>query len=174
MEGVIRLHNPGNSIALTLLHEGDRTTVTAKLVEHDVLVMQDFDPQVVSDVFATGARPGSPGGHADAGGLPKLFMTPAPGMHSNMQIMTDVSASSSDGTGNLSKFESQFSDGKKQLTMVRKGKQHILTVKDMDGKSLFEGPIDTDEMQKGIPADLLPAFRQMQKMENLTDDIAQP
>jgi hypothetical protein len=172
LEGLIRIHNAGDSVTLSLLHEGDHTTATAKLVEHVLLVAQEADPSKTTEsvlkMFPID------GGATDLPAKMKIY-TDQPNANPNVrvQVFTGGSATSSNSNG-VTHFQSQYSDGKYQLTMNRQGDRHILTIKDSDGKELFAGPVDTAAEQNVIPADLLPKFREMQKMEHLTDDVAKP
>jgi hypothetical protein len=178
LEGLIRMHAPGDSVALTVLHEGDHVTATAKLAEHEVLVSQDVDPQVIAaKVLGDVSSFGAPGSQMkikvfrddgkDAVALP-------PGGDGKISVMTSGSVTTKDDDGKISTFQSQFSDGKHQLIIIKKGDGHILTIKDADGKQLFEGPVDTTEQQAGIPGELLPKFKEMQNLENMTNDAAKP
>jgi len=154
LEKLVRLHNPGDSITLSLLREGNSTTATAKLVEHDVLVMQDVDPQALAGAVMSlpggqarvtyahgdgnadgGANGGGNGG--GNGGPNNVVVMPGNGngeMH--VTTMSGGSKTTRDGNGETT-FESTFSDGTHQLTMVRKETEHVLTIKDNDGKQLF-------------------------------------
>jgi membrane-associated protease RseP (regulator of RpoE activity) len=164
LESLIRMHNPGDSVTLTILHEGDRSTVTAKLVEHDVLVMQDGGPQVI------GAFPlGPPGGNTGP-----MVVTPDDQAHTH--IMTFGRGDGGGGPNGVgsSSFQSQFNDGTHELTISGHDGHKTLVIKDSAGKELFNGPIDTPEQQDAIPQDLLPKFQQMQKMSNMTDKLPAP
>jgi len=162
LESLIRMHNPRDSIALTILHEGARSTVTAKLVEHDVLAVQGDGPQAVSisppTVRTFAAAP------ANA----------APSIQTDKKIITfDDSGGGPNGHGSSS-FQSQFSDGTDQLTISGHDGHKTLVIKDAGGKELFNGPIDTPDQQTAIPKDLLPKFQQMQKMSSMTEKLPAP
>ena len=165
----------------TLLHEGDHTNVTAKLVEHEVLAMQDVDPQMVTPlrIFSSEIAPEQFSVKVPDGKTIELVPGPIvlpPGLDGQVRVMTSTSKSVTSDNGNpaTSSFESQYSDGKHQLIMVRKGADHVLTIKDGDGKQLFEGPVDTADQQKNIPADLQPTFHEMQKMQHMSEDGVKP
>lgn len=67
---------------------------------------------------------------------------------------------------NISQVISQ-SDGEHRLTIkVENGHKH-LTVKDNDGKVLFDGPVNTDEERQAIPNDLLKKFKKLDSSTKL-------
>jgi hypothetical protein len=174
LEALVRMHKAGDGVKLTILHEGDRSTVTAKLVEHDVLVMPEARsvPMLEYGGAPVPLRlPGAPDVPMpeNIGKDVKVLVSPA--TPEQVQLMTSNSSTSSDGQPS---FESQYSDGKHQLTITRQGNEHILTITDASGKQVFQGPVDTLKQQEAIPKDILPKFREMQKMQNMTDDIAKP
>jgi membrane-associated protease RseP (regulator of RpoE activity) len=159
LEALVRMHKAGDSITLTILHEGDRSTVTAKLVEHDVLAMQDDGPLIIST---------SPIGFAPAPA------NATPDVQAHTQIMTFGHGDSDPNGHGSSSFQSQFSDGTHQLTISGHDGHKTLVIKDSSGKELFNGPIDTPQQQDAIPQDLMPKFQQMQKMSNMTDKMPTP
>lgn len=177
LEALVRMHNSGDSVQLTILHEGDRSTVTAKLAEHDVLAMPETHQVPMLEYGDPGTPPPLlPGGPADPmaqNSNKKLNIWVTRTAPETVQVTTGSSSSTTGSDGQPS-FESQYSDGKHQLTITRQGNEHILTIKDAGGKQVFQGAVDTLQQQEAIPKDVLPKFREMQKMQNMTDDIARP
>jgi hypothetical protein len=175
LQSLVQMHNPGDSVALSVMHEGDRRTVPLTLVEHEVARVSEFggswsgntfEPDSVMPRFLTN---GGPGG-----------IHPRPG--SNI----------------VSHFESRMDDGKYALTLVRQGdsrvltindasatgslpitstyqgNSRVLTINDASGKQIFQGPVDTAEQQAKIPADLQGRFHEMLKMQDMTEKPAKP
>jgi hypothetical protein len=82
-------------------------------------------------------------------------------------------------------FEStvSFTDGDQAITIHTKDGHRTLSVKDKDGKSIFDGPIDTPEERAKLPADVDGKLKAMRggmmfgggpRAEGETPDIDRP
>lgn len=137
---LIRMHTPGDEIALTVVREGQPVTLRAKLAEKEMAVMDDAEggvgwlgtvPGDAPDVFAI-----SPQGMAS-------FELPRFEVDTLMQL---------DNLGDNASIT--INDGQTTLKITRKDGVKMLEATDKDGNELFNGPIDTDEQREALPDDV--------------------
>lgn len=180
LESLVRMHNPSDSITLTILHEGQQTTVTAKLIEHEVLAMQDggpesigFPPGVLRTDDGVNTTIQFPPGQLQTRGM--MALPDGSGARVLMRANANgdgaphVEMMTKGGNALVPGFESVYSDGANELTVVHRDNQKVLMIKDASGKQVFEGPIDNAEQQEKIPKELQPSFKAMQKMAEMAD-----
>ncbi|HEY7086856.1 MAG TPA: PDZ domain-containing protein [Tepidisphaeraceae bacterium] len=131
---IIRMHNPGDEVKVTVVRQGQDTTLTAKLIEHEV-----------ASLDAGGSPWGVPGG--DPWG--ESFVAPEGTMvfKGPLNLDTDQMLKSL----RSDPMTLSMNDDEHTLTLtVREGHKHLTAV-DRDGNVVFNGPIDTDEQRKAIP-----------------------
>jgi hypothetical protein len=133
LSGLVRSYNPGDTVKLAIIRQGQRQTVEAKLVEREV-AMVDEDVLIGSSfslpdgTFSVAGMPGE----LDVDRILKLMNT------HQMRI----------ATGPIQKLNNQT------LTLtVRDGKMHLV-VTDQNGNKTYDGPIDTPEQRQGLPQDI--------------------
>lgn len=184
LEVLVRAQRPGDSVTLTLIHEGKPTTVTAKLIEKEVPILDFSSPagvlpnRILITPPTTSATRGdvprlvTPDGRTIITGGGAVYFSPhapattapaAPAAPPHLdQHATSSSMSSSTGADghSVSTHTLQNSAGTFTLTMTD-GDQHFLA-KDPSGKVLFDGPVNTDAERQKVPAEILP---QLQAME---------
>ena len=168
LEALVRLHSPGDTVTLTILHDGEHRTATAKLVEHEVLVMPEGGIRII-DIQPGAAR--------------SVTTTQSTGTTMHVEVHQDGSTQTNltpggparvEVTANVSSFQSAFNDGTHELTVTIRDNKKFLTIKDAAGKQLFAGPIDTQEEQDNIPADIKAKFQEMQRMLHITEGLRKP
>jgi len=164
----------GDKISLTVLREAKPVTVEVTLTEKE---QQATEGGVVTVNGPLPGRPADPliiddggAGHGvGAAGVPlPPGLVAAPGMHIviNGQAMA-VPA----GPGAHSVQSAAQSDGVHSITLTVKTdngvRSETLVAKDgKTGAELFNGPIDTDDQRKTIPAEILPKVEAMEKKMN--------
>jgi hypothetical protein len=135
---LVKMHHAGDEVKLTFLREGKEQSTSAKLIEHEVPKTLDLDVKVPWLTPADGQRlianPESPSAHPGS---------PAEG---NRRVITWI-------------------DGRHQATITTADDQTTLCVKDVhSGQTLFDGPIDTDQEKKNLPAEVRGVFESVDKM----------
>lgn len=154
---LVRSHKPGDEIKLSVIRDGKPQTLSAKLIEHDVeplpgeededgnalqLHLERAFPEPRLRQIAPGDRPGN---------LP----LPGPGWH----MLPGTPPMLVPGPSSITRLESDHSY---TLTIDAKGHK-TFTVKNGDGKSIFDGPVDTEEQQDKLPADLRENLHRLQQ-----------
>jgi len=145
---LVRLHKPGDKVAVTLLREGKEEKVAAELGETEMVVAE-------SPEFMPG-QPFRPGRDA----LWPWRMRPE---HLTDEIF--VPDPLSGGAGAFAGYASSFSDNEHDLALTVRNGAKYLVAKDKAGKVVFEGPVQTDEQRKGVPPEIL---KKLAKMEETT------
>lgn len=59
------------------------------------------------------------------------------------------------------------SDGTHSLTLKIENNDRHLTVKDRDGKVLFDGPVNNDKQREAVPNEILPKLNKLEKMSRI-------
>jgi hypothetical protein len=152
-------------VTLTVLRQGERTTVKAKLAEMDVAV-NNAGYGAMNTLMLN--RAGAPMAVTQLGEA----INPVAGINDAWAVQ--VAAAPRPGkmfVQNVGgKQRTQWSDAEHELTLDRdNGKtMRLKAVELKTGKVLFEGAVDTDEQRKGVPAELL------KKVEIAEATAAQP
>jgi hypothetical protein len=133
---LVRLHKPGDKVAVTLLREGKEEEVPAELGETEMVVAES--PEFL---------PGQPFRQ----GRDTLWrMRPE---HLTDEIFVpDV----------LSGYGATFSDNEHNLTLTLRNGAKYLEAKDKAGKVVFQGPVQTDEQKKSVPPEILKKLARME------------
>lgn len=140
---LVRSHKKGDKIKLTIFRKGESKTLDATLTEKMIAI--NPDPQTIH-IRAIQLQPGQ------AGNIPNLRNLPN-GKPGQFQIAPMLRMKWRDGTHELSISQK---DGKKHLV-----------AKDMEGTVLFEGPIDSEDDRKAVPADIKPKLEKLEKSTRL-------
>jgi serine protease Do len=135
---LVRLYKPGDTATLTVIRQGDRQNIKAKLVEHDVPVTMD------GNVWE--------GGFLAPGNVVKF--------NNNNGVFQGMGVGF--GENDQSNANMVFQDPKHRLEVTVKDHKKHLLAKDVDGKVVFDGPIDTDEQRKAVPADVAEKLVQLE------------
>jgi membrane-associated protease RseP (regulator of RpoE activity) len=154
LRDLIRMHDAGQTVTVTLLREGQEMKIAPKLVEHEVVA--------VTAEEAAGAGPALLSLYRAAGGdVPngaKVFV-------SNPSVVVGTRPGGAGGNALQFSINTIYSgNGHAYVTSTRDGKKQLL-VTDETGKTLFNGPVESVDDQGKIPADLQEGFKAMQKME---------
>jgi hypothetical protein len=158
MNALVRAKKAGDEVTLSLLRQGERTTVKAKLAEMNVAVNGDVGTAIMlagnglvlnRPVPMAGNFPNPAAAdemNAAMNGVWTARVAGAPPMPAKMFVQ------------NINgKQTTQWSDADHDLTLEREnGKtMRLKAVERGTGKVLFEGAVDTDEQRKAIPPELL-------------------
>ncbi len=152
--GLIRMHKPGETVTLTLLREGARKKITAKLEERMSYALDEDDGNFFfarQGIF----DPNNPQGPVSA------FAQPVPGAPGPVQRIT---VGALGAAPLVPGFVATFGDDKQELMISFHDGHQILTAKDPSGKQIFQGPIDTPEQRKLIPQGVRKEFDEMEKI----------
>ena len=140
---LVRMRKPGEEVTLTVIHAGEAKPVKVKLVEHEVMALDDkspwgappmpFDAPVGADIlkfrnFDQDFQLKLPPGASIGGGGGGNFRA---------QVNATGSATMSDDTGTIT------------VTQTPAGR-HLVAI-DKSGKQLFNGPINTPEEVQKLP-----------------------
>jgi hypothetical protein len=152
--GLVRMYKPGETVTLTVLREGERKKITAKLEERESYAV-DEGP----DFLYTRATPLDPRSQPNT---VAVFAKPVEGFGGPVQQITAGALADAPLVPGL---VATFGDDRQQLLIsIRDGHQY-LTAKDPSGKQIFEGPIDTPEQRKAVPASVLKQLEEMEKIK---------
>jgi hypothetical protein len=124
---VIRMHKGGDEVKVTLVRQGQQQTVTAKLEEKEMVIPESNEPNFVigDNAFQGLTVPAPPG-------LPDVFTRWDKDDDADMIIK----------------------DNDRTLKIKVKNNEKHLVATDNNGQVLFDGPIQTDEQKKAVPADI--------------------
>ncbi len=150
LAGLLRMRKPGDTVVLTIFHKGDQQTLNVKLDEHDVPVIDDQSQLDFSGVISSGRL---------MEGMNWIPNGPAALMRS-IRILGGNS-DSVDG-------DAAYEDLGVKLRMTYNDGHKSLTATDKAGKTLFEGPIDTQQEREKLPKEVR---QKMEKMEKLRADV---
>lgn len=134
---LVRMHKPGDSIKLTVIRGGKTVVLDAKLAEHALEPLADAGAEI--DRFWYD--------------IPEPFVRPllpnAPPVPHDIHVRGPWSAT--------------WIDGDRAYTVARDWNGHrVMIVKDLHGKDIFRGPIDTAAQREKLPAD---ARQKLEKMQ---------
>jgi hypothetical protein len=139
---VVRLAKPGDEASLKVFRKGESKTVTAKLIERDVPVM-DTDNSSIA-LFRTLADPD--------------FTYSADKTNASIKRALDLINRNRDGESELA-----YSDSELKLTVHQSGGDRHLLAKDAKtGKTLYDGPINKPEEREKLPANVLEKLKTME------------
>ncbi len=132
---LVRIHQPGDSIKLTVIREGKPLPIDVKLIEKEVPPLEELRL-----------------GNADPADPPVLGENDwpdAPSFPVRRIGQSALALPQSDGALHV-----VWSDGSADLTISGQGAHRFLVFRDKAGQILFRGPIDTAEQRDAIPKDL--------------------
>ena len=179
---LVRSHKEGDEIKLTVMRGGKETTVKVKLAVHEV-------PKMANGFFF---RPGVPGGGDWPGfgnpealaGLERLHDLPGMGAEDARDVLRMIGRERGNflaGPGvhilgrrdkgstvvDLPNSNISYSDDDGSIEIKSDDGKRNLTVKNSKGDVAFNGPINTEEERKKLPADIK---KRLEKLE--TDTIS--
>jgi hypothetical protein len=174
--GLIRMHKPGETVTLTILHQGERKKLSTKLEERESYVMDEDDDHNATYNSRSAFGPHKPDGPVSA--VPSQssgFMASGfggsgfggsgfggSGFGGPVQRITTHAL----GAAPLSSgFIATFGDDKQELSIALNDGHQILTAKDSNGKQIFQGPIDTPEQRKLVPQDVRAKLEEMERFK---------
>lgn len=175
---LVRTFKAGEEVKLTLVRDGKPTTLTAKLAEKDLPPLPQVLDLQQNELRLRGflpARPGQPPAPTRARpappARPPAVNAPDPRQQEEAEVIRrmrerrqQVARQEDSGGEGESRQEVEIrrSDRQHTLTLsVRDGRRH-LTAQDASGKTLYDGPIDTEEQLKALPSDVRLKLDQMQ------------
>jgi hypothetical protein len=158
---LVRMHKEGERVKLTFAREGKEQTASVQLVGHDVPKVESPGNSMNPGMWWTPVPYG-----ANRNGQPEVpmrFGTPVPGG-------PDVRGQ---------RFEPQrtvtWIDGNHQITLATLEGHRFLRITDKEGdKTLFSGPIDTDQQWKALPTDVQDALKSLKITRPKGGDGAEP
>jgi hypothetical protein len=168
---LVRTHRAGEEIALTYVRGGKTVTVRVKLVERTL-------PRMFRLRFP---GPGLGRGenrlfHLQTDGGPGEPMLPsmeeAPGLHAVRVFRRDRAGGVGGTAVKPADSRMLLTDDKGSLDVAIKSGSRTLVAKDPQGKTLFDGPVDTPEQRKAMPPGVRERFEQMETMDTVTFDAA--
>jgi len=132
---LVRLRQPGDSVKLTAIRDGQRLPIDVKLVEREVPPLEELRL-----------------GNAEPAGPPVLGENDWPGLP-NFPVRhigpAALALPQSDGALHI-----VWNDGSADLTLSGRGEHRFLVYRDKVGQIVFRGPVDTAEQRDTIPKDL--------------------
>ena len=144
---LVRTHKAGDEVKLSIVREAQPTTISVKLVEKEL-------PSMGEGMFPGGGGMGGLRGPGARGG------GPMPPHHHAGDVLTSpdgsvhAGASAAGNTHTDVETSITWIDGEQTITVHDKNGHRNVSVKDKDGKVVFEGPVDTAEQQSKVPADV--------------------
>ena len=131
---LVRTYKPDDEIKLTLLREGKRETINVKLAERDLpnLNQFHFDPQLMQ--------------FDRADGQPRQLNLNVP---EHLKLLTQPVKSLT------------WVDGQREITITNKDGHSTLVARDVSGKKLFEGRIDSEEQRNALPTDVRDTLKKL-------------
>jgi hypothetical protein len=151
--GLVRMYKPGETVTLTVLREGERKKITAKLEERETYAVDEGDNFFYARAGAF--DPKNPMGPVS------VFTKPVDGFGGPVQQIT---AGALGGAPLVPGLVATFGDDKQQLLITIRDGHQFLNARDPSGKQIFDGPIDTPEQRKAVPA---PVLKQLEEMEKI-------
>jgi hypothetical protein len=156
---IVRMHKPGEEVTLSLIREGQPTTVKAKLAEKELPVLGAAN-------F----------GLFDGGQGVRAFQV-APGAQGGFQVFHDARAMEElaraevAGAGfGRSRNRQVYTDNEHTFRITTKSGKRNMEVSDANGVIVFSGPIETREQLEAIPDDVA---AKLEKFDELKDLAAQ-
>ena len=151
---LVRSHKPGDEIKLAVIREGKPLVLAAKLVEHELEPLAEVER--MQDEVAEQMR----------------RMLPQAGVHQilpggNGPLQFRVLVNGEKGEGGAASFTLLEGDRSYTINTDQAGHKTFI-VKDKEGKSVFEGLIDTPEQRAKLPEDLK---GKLEHMEQLTPKL---
>jgi hypothetical protein len=133
---VVRMHKPGDEVKVTLVRQGQQQTVTAKLEEKEMVIPENNEPFMANGQVLSAPVPMVP----DVKDWVKNF---------DNNDDADMIIKDNDHTLKI---------------RVKNGEKHLVATDD-NGQVVFDGPIQTDEQKKAVPAEVA------EKLEKYKDQI---
>jgi hypothetical protein len=128
---LVRMHKADDEVTLTVMREGQQQTLKAKLAEREMVI------------------PESTEGFGESGELNRVFSFPQALPVPGVPMAPDVVRGLIDDDADLI-----IRDGGQTMKVSMKDQQRHLVVTDENGQVAFDGPIQTDEQLKSVPADI--------------------
>ena len=161
LEVLVRALKPGDTVALAAIHESKAVTYTAKLVEKEVPALEVSGVKLLirngdgpGDVmFMAAPQAQTQQAQPPAGPHVRVFQNGG-GVSSSTSVSSDAN-----GRRTATRTEKNH-DGSFTLTTVDGQKSFV--AKDAEGKVLFDGPVNTEEERKAVPAELRPKLEAME------------
>jgi hypothetical protein len=172
---LVRTHKAGDSVTLGVIHQGQPGTVTAKLVEKEVAVLDDNNPWGTppemwrmppvktvpfgqfNEYKAATTRAAKPArvGVERSGRSENLFISPD---GSGVRIV----APNPDGSrSTLHASVIRLAEPDQTITLNCDDGHTQMVVTDFNGRVRFDGPVDTEEQRKALPQDLRRRLNEM-------------
>jgi hypothetical protein len=146
---LIRMHKPGEEVKLSIIRQGERQVVTAKLIEKEVAALDEKNlwGLPVGTVTDSGLNDGT---------VNILFN----------KVPADLSERLPGIFSGQGKMNATISDDKYRYSITTENGSTRLLVQDAAGNMVYDGPVDTDEQIGNLPTDisekvkmLIPKFR---------------
>ena len=126
--GLLRMHKPGDTVSLSIFHKGDRQTLKVKLDEQDVPVIDDESQLDLPGTLMIDRL------------VDKIRMDRLPNGPGAMRSIKIIKANSDSANG-----DAAYQDNGIMLRSIYNDGHTSLTATDKSGKTIFNGPIDTQQ-----------------------------
>jgi hypothetical protein len=147
---LVRIHKPGDEITLTVIHQGESKPIKAKLIEKEVMALDERNPW---------GTPSGPWEHPEGAEVlayaPMTLGLPPTGGFAAGSVLNRINVAGD------TYYQIQTADDKGTLTVTHNKSGRRLLAKDKDGRTIFDGPIDTPEQRAALPADLQEKLNRM-------------
>jgi hypothetical protein len=146
---LIRMHKPGDEVKLSIVRQGERQVVTAKLIEKEVAALDEKNlwGLPVGTITDSGLNDGT---------VNILFK----------QMPADLKERLPGVFSGQGKMNATISDEKYRYTITTENGSTHLLAQDAAGNIIYDGPVDTDEQIGNLPSDIsekvkmfIPKFR---------------
>jgi len=145
---LVRTYRPGDEVTLTVVRRGETKNITLRLAERELPVISDDWPLRLPDIRID----------RDLDDILRNLPRP-PRMSISRHGTGTMSVTTRDGTAQAHLIDDEHAIF---LNVDRDGRKH-LSAYALAGRQLFNGPVDTEEQRKGIPAEIADKVRRLER-----------
>jgi len=148
---LVRMHQPGEEVTVSLIRQGQSQNIKAKLVEKELAVIDETNAWGVP-----GANPF------------ENFVAPQGTMtFKGPMEVSDLEGTVLDNPPAGQNMSMNVSDDQHTLVLnIHDGKKHLLAT-DKEGNIVFNGPIDTEEQRKAMPEEIAKKLEKLESKPNM-------
>lgn len=189
---LVRMHKPGDEVTVSLIHEGDAKKVSVKLGEHEVTPEEEAQARMQQQMqgmpdeqlmpFMQNFR-GMPRGYFHQRGFPgqdgddadNEADTPSKGRNkgkSDGETKIELTPKEDSPTIHMRSSQSMTEDGVSATLNNDNGDKHLKVTK--GGKTLFDGPVNTDGQIKSLSGDAKEMYEKLNKSSSIKIETKSP
>lgn len=175
---LIRNHKEGDEVVLTYLRAGQKATAKIKLGQHEVPKLGAMEGSPVIRAFGFNhAGPGAPESHGPAGEREQVdqllsMLRRGDGAGASAPVRIQVEPQGGPGfratTVKVNTSKIVFSDDQGSLELSSKEGTKSLTAKNVQGETVFSGPVTTPEDRKAMPPELRSRLEKLEGMHDIS------